>query len=515
MRNPTGLVILILGLWWVAGCGGNKPISQPPSQTSSVTSVTVSCVPASVQVAQTSQCTATIAGTGSYSSAVNWSAVSGAISSAGLYTASPTVPASGSDTVKATSTQDASKTGQVLITVTLPGTAGTCGGMSLGNNASLNGFVPFPPTYAWNTNIANAPLDPNNTAITTASGFVGNYLHPDFSSVAGGNYGIPYEVVDSSTQPLVSVNVVAYPGESDVAHAPFPANAPIEGNPGNCVGGPGNYVGDQHVLILDRNRCILYETFNTKYCGGAWSADSETIWDMQSDEMRPWGWTSGDAAGLSIFAGLVRYDEVASGAIHHAIRFTLPHTKNDANGGYWVEPATHAAGTEWGVWPVMGMRIRLKASFNISTFSATNQVILRAMQQYGMILADNGSYFFFQGTPDPRWNDNDLSNLKSVPSSAFEVVQTTPTYPGWDTATAPTGTAPVINSFTATPSTVTAGTPVTLSWTTTNDSYDYIDLLGGVHGGNITITPAATTTYHLTATNQYGPTTQAVTVTVH
>jgi hypothetical protein len=383
--------------------------------------------------------------------------------------------------------------------------------MSLGNNASLNGFVPFPSTVAWNMDISSAPLDSNSAAI--AAGFSGN-LHPDFSSVAGGNYGIPYVVVDSSTQPVVPINVVAYAGESDVTYAPYPSTTPIEGTPGNCVGGPTNYIGDQHVIVLDRNRCMMYETFNTSVCNGAWSSDSETLWDIQNYEQRPWGWTSADAAGLPIFPGLVRYDEVAAGSINHALRFTLQNTKSDANGGYFVQPASHAAGSSSASMNIMGMRVRLKASVNISGFSAANQVILTAMKKYGMILADNGSNFFFQGAPDTRWDDNDLNNLKTIPGSDFEVVQMTPNYPGWDANSAPTGSAPSINSFTASASTVASGTSVTLSWSTSNDSYDFIDKLGGVRGGSITITPTATTTYTLNATNQYGRTTKQVTVTV-
>jgi hypothetical protein len=164
----------------------------------------------------------------------------------------------------------------------------------------------------------------------------------------------------------------------------------------------------------------------------------------------------------------------------------------------------------------MGMRIRLKASVDISGFSAANQVILTAMKNYGMIVADNGSNFYFEGTPDARWDDNDLGNLKNIPSSDFEVVQMTPAWPGWDANTAPTGAAPAINSFTASASTVAVGTPVTLTWTTTNDSYDFIDKLGGVRGGSVTFTPTAagTTTYTLNATNQYGRSTKAVTIVV-
>jgi hypothetical protein len=387
--------------------------------------------------------------------------------------------------------------------------------MSLGAMASLNGFVPFPSSYAWNTNIANAEVDPNSATIIGENQISGRYLHPDFSSVAGGNYGMPYMVVDSSTQPMVPIQVVAYASDSDVAYAPFPANAPIEGDIGNCVGGPNNYDGDQHVIVLDRNRCMLYETFNTAYCNGSWSADSETIWDMRSSEMRPWGWTSADAAGLSIFAGLIRYDEVAAGAIHHAIRFTLPATLKGGGSSYFVPPASHAAGNSTTSHAVMGMRIRLKADYDISGFSASNQVILNAMKHYGMILADNGGNLFFQGATDPRWDDDDLHKLNLVPGSAFEVVKmTNPSYPGWNANSMPTGNPPTINSFTATPSTVAAGTAVSLSWTASNDTYDFIDLLGGVHGGSITVTPSATTTYHLTATNQYGATTASVTVTV-
>ncbi len=430
-------------------------------------------------------------------------------------TFTPAGGGTGAVTIKATSTADATKSGTMVVTVTSSTTGQGCGNMSTGDNASLNGYVPFPAATAWNTDISGAPLDPNNSAITSAAGFAGLHLHHDFSSVAGGNYGIPYVVVDSSATPLVPISVVDYSSESDVAMAPFPLTAPIEGNPADCSGWPDTYIGDSHVLVLDRHACMLYETFNTHRCNGAWSSSSETIWDLKNYDRRPWGWTSADAAGLPIFPGLVRYDEVASGAINHAIRFTMQQTKNDANGGYFVEPASHAAGTVWGVSNVMGMRVRLKAGIDISGYSAANQVILRAMKKYGMILADNGSYFYFQGVPDPRWNDSDLVKLDSIQSSNFEVVQMTPQFPGYDSNTAPTGTPPTINSFAASASTVTAGTPVTLTWNTSNDSYDFIDVLGGVSGGSVSIAPTATTTYTLNATNQFGRSTMKVTVTVH
>ncbi len=437
----------------------------------------------------------------------------------GAISGTPAASSAGTASVAVTvtdSTQPTAQTATANLSLTIDPevSPSACGGMSTGDEASLNGFVPFPADSPWNTNIADAPLDPNNDAITSAAGFAGLHLHHDFSSVAGGDYGIPYVVVDSSVTPLVPINVIDYASQSDVADAPFPITAPIEGSPADCDGWPDTYIGDAHVLVLDRNTCFLYETFNTHRCNGQWNASSETIWDMQNVEMRPWGWTSADAAGLPIFAGLVRYDEVAAGAINHAIRFTMQQTKDDANGGYFVEPGTHAAGTVWGVSNVMGMRIRLKASFDISGYSAANQVILTAMKNYGMIVADNGGYFFFQGAPDPRWDDNDLENLDSIQSSNFEVVQMTPAWPGWDANTAPTGQPPTITSFTASSSTVTAGTPVTLAWNTENDSYDFIDVLGGVHGGKVVVTPTATTTYTLNATNQYGRSTMAVTVTV-
>ena len=403
-----------------------------------------------------------------------------------------------------------------MLSATCCAHAQTCSGMSLGANASLNGFVPFPAANAWNTNIASAPVDPNSAAIVAAPGFAGLHLHHDFGSTATG-YGIPYVVVDSTTTPAVPINVIDYASESDVVVAPYPANAPIEGAPADCAGWPDTYEGDDHALVLDRARCILYETYNTNRCNGQYNASSETIWDMENYESRPWGWTSADAAGLSIFAGLVRYDEVAAGAIHHAIRFTMQQTKDDANDGYFVPPASHAAGTLWGVSNVEGMRIRLKASFDISGYSAANQVILTAMKDYGMILADNGGYFFFQGAPDPRWNDDDLTNLDSIGSENFDVVQMTPEFPGWDSATAPSGALPVINSFTASASSVTSGSPVTFTYTATGDSYDYIDMIGPIAAGgtSVVINPTATQTYTLYSTNAYGQTASSpITVTV-
>src|SRR6201995_3194808 len=306
-----------------------------------------------------------------------------------------------------------------------------CSTMTVGNNGALNGFVPS-PNDAWHQDITNAPIDPNSAKIITTSGdLAGANLHPDFSSIAGGGYGIPYTVVDSSQITGVAFPIIAYPDESDITLVPIPANLPIEGNPSSCP-----TTGDaRHALILDRNKCVIYELYQATPCNNAWSATQLTTWDMKSTEQRPYTYTSADAAGLSVFEGLVRYDEIVAGSINHAIRFTAQHTKDDANNGYFTAPATHAAGNLWGTDNIIGMRIRLKADFDISGFSSTNQIILKAMKQYGMILADNGSNLFFQGTPDARWNDNDLSALKAVPSTAFDVVQMAPVY---DAATIPT-----------------------------------------------------------------------------
>jgi hypothetical protein len=313
-------------------------------------------------------------------------------------------------------------------------------------------------------------------------------------------------VVDSSVTPPVPVTMTTYQSESDVALYPIPSTAPIEGFPPACT-----LNGDNHLLVIDKNKCWLYETWQTQLCTGTWSAANGAIWDLTNTEHRPYGWTSADAAGLPIFPGLVRYDEVAAGVINHAFRMTLAQTKSDANGGLFVAPATHAAGNNSGTGNIMGMRLRLKASFDISSYSAANQVILTAMKNYGMIVADNGSNMYFQGAPDAHWDDNDLSALKAIDASNFDVVQMGTQY---DDATAPTGAVPAISSFTASQTTVTAGTPVTLSWTVTNDSYDYIDVVGPVRGGTQTVTPAATTTYTLNSTNQYGRATMAVTVNV-
>jgi hypothetical protein len=281
---------------------------------------------------------------------------------------------------------------------------------------------------------------------------------------------------------------------------PIPGNASIEGDP--------NPSGDRHVLVLDNSNCFLYELFNSVPNGnGSWNADSAAVWDLLADEQRPWKWTSADAAGLPIFPGLVRYDEVASGQIPHAIRFTLPQSQ-----AAMIPPASHWAGNSTSPnAPPMGMRLRLKAGYDISGFSAGVQVILAAMKKYGLIMADNGSAMYISGAPDDRWDNDDLHNLSLVPASAFEVVQMSPVYTA---ANVPQGAAPGITSFTATPSSG-SGSSVTLSWSVSNASYVIVSpQAGAVRGTSVTVNPGQTTTYTLYATNQYGRNTATVTVNV-
>ena len=380
---------------------------------------------------------------------------------------------------------------------------GACNGMSLGKLASLNGFVPFPPDNLWNTDISGATVDPNSDNIINFIG-AGVTLHPDFGAglYAGQSIGIPYQVVGGA-QPKIGVRLDAYASESDHQPMPIPNNAVIEGYPA-----PGS--GDRHVLVLDRHGCWLYELYNAhRLTAPDWSADSAAIWDMTADEQRPLTWTSADAAGLPIFPGLARYDEVAAGTINHALRFTVPVTRQA-----FTPPASHWASSNTNPYaPPMGMRLRLKAEFDISGFSPANQVILTALKKYGMILADNGSAIYISGAPDSRWSNDDLGNLKTITASNFEVVLMDPVY---TSASVPSGPPPNIASFTANHHSITAGQPVTLSWSVSGASYNIISpLVGPVRGTSVSVTPAVTTTFFLRSTNEYGRTTSSVTVAVH
>ncbi len=284
-------------------------------------------------------------------------------------------------------------------------------GIGLGPGASLEGRRPFPDDNPWNTDISGAPVDANSSALIASCGL--RNLHPDFGTTwNGAPNGIPYIVV-GGTQPRVPV-VFDYADESDPGPYPIPSDAPIEG------GAAGT--GDRHVLIVDRDEWVLYELFaaHPREGGARWEAGSGAIFDLGSNELRPAGWTSADAAGLPIFPGLVRYDEVVEqGEIRHALRFTCPSTRRA-----YLPPARHWASsrTDPGL-PPMGMRVRLSADFDVSTFPTEARVILTALKRYGMFLADNGGGWYISGAPDPRWNDNALGTLKRVPSTAFEVIR--------------------------------------------------------------------------------------------
>jgi hypothetical protein len=380
--------------------------------------------------------------------------------------------------------------------------ASGCNQMSLGSGASLNGFVPFTPTSPWNQDISTAAVDSNSTAIISfIGGSIG--LHADFGSgqYQGSNIGIPY-VVAGNQQPQIPVNFTAYGDESDPGPMPIALNDPIEGDPN-----PGT--GDRHVLVLDNANCFLYEMDSSYPQATSWNADSAAVWDLLSNSQRPYTWTSADAAGLPIFPGLVRYDEVAAGAINHAIRFTLQHSR-----AAFIPPASHwAANSSSSLAAPMGMKLRLKANFDISHFSPANQVILKAFKKYGIIMADNGSSMYISGAPDPRWDNNDLHNLASVTASDFEVIQMSTVYTA---ANVPSGAAPHITSFTASSSSVSSGTQVTLSWQQTGAGYVIVSpQVGALRGSSVTVTPTATTTYTLYATNAFGQTKSTVTVTVH
>jgi len=283
--------------------------------------------------------------------------------------------------------------------------------VGLGPGGALAGRRPFPDDSPWNADVSAAPVDPRSDVLIESCGI--RNLHPDFGTTwNGAPNGIPYVVVDGD-QPGVDVTF-DYDDESDPGPYPIPPDPPIEGGSGSD--------GDRHVLIVDRDDWRLYELFAAYPVqgGGRWHAGSGAIFDLNSTALRPAGWTSADAAGLPIFPGLVRYDEVVEqGEIRHALRFTCPTTRRA-----YAPPARHWASSQTDPdLPPMGMRVRLRADFDVSGLSVEVQVILTALKRYGMFLADNGGGWFVSGAPDPRWDDDALGALKSVPSSAFEAVR--------------------------------------------------------------------------------------------
>jgi hypothetical protein len=265
----------------------------------------------------------------------------------------------------------------------------------------------LPYTNVWNKRVDALPVRSDSATLINRMG-LSRYLHPDFGSYAG--YGIPFNAVTTAT-PRSTVKFT-WPAESDPGPYPIPASPKIEGN-----GAPG----DRHLLMLDMGACKLWELYAAAKGSSGWSAGSGAIFDLRSNSLRPDGWTSADAAGLPIYPGLARYDDVAKGVIAHALRFTAPETRKAH-----IYPARHDAGSSTlASYPPMGLRLRLKASVNINAFGPQSKVILTALKQYGMILADNGSAYYVTGAPDPRWNDDDLHALHGITGSMFEVVNTT------------------------------------------------------------------------------------------
>ncbi|MGL5831396.1 MAG: S-layer homology domain-containing protein [Candidatus Altimarinota bacterium] len=277
-----------------------------------------------------------------------------------------------------------------------------------GSAPQIAGCQIFPSDNPWNTDISNYPIHPNSANYISSILSGRQNLHPDFGS--NPDYGIPWVTVDGS-QPLVQVNA-DYADESDFGMAPIPPNAPIEGG--------ADSDGDRHVIVLDKTNCVLYEMYYSFLEGNTWSVGSAAKFMLNSNALRPAGWTSADAAGLPILPGLVRYDEVAAGEINHAVRFTVSKSQRA-----YIHPATHwASSSTDSNRPPMGLRLRLKQDFDLSGYTGQSRVILEALKKYGMIMADNGSDWFITGDRNPNWDDEDLSQIKQVPGSAFEVVST-------------------------------------------------------------------------------------------
>ena len=273
-------------------------------------------------------------------------------------------------------------------------------GVALGN------LQVFPADNPWNTDILSEDTDPNSDNIIAS---IGNelYLHPDFGTVWESTpIGIPYNLVGKD-QPMKTISF-QYNSESDLGPYPIPPDALAESG------------SDRHILVIDTVNLKLYELFNAILDHDNWTAGSGAVFDLTSNALRPDFWTSADAAGLPVFAGLVRYEEVVEkGVINHALRFTVKNTRNS-----FIHPATHAASNSNNEnYPPMGMRVRLKAGFDITGFSTHIQVILKALKKYGMFVADNGSNWYISGGPDSRWNDDELGELKSIQGSNFEVVK--------------------------------------------------------------------------------------------
>ncbi len=303
------------------------------------------------------------------------------------------------------------KTGFTDTTTTTVAATNTCNAQL----SDIDNLQLFPADNSWNQDISSAKVDPYSSQIIAALGTA--RLKADFGKGLwdGAPIGIPYDVVCGS-QPKVKVKFRAndydgnYGSESDKGPYPIPADAPIE----------GNGTGDSHIIVIDKDNNILYELYNASLNNGQWEASSGAIFDLTSDKFRPAGWTSADAAGLPIFPGLVRFDEILAGHIDHPIRFTLQ--SSNVNPSY-ISPARHKVNSSGGQYSLpFGAKLRLKASFKIGSYPPHLQVILKAMKKYGIIMADIGSNMYISGVPDSRWNNDQLQKLGTVTAADFEVV---------------------------------------------------------------------------------------------
>jgi hypothetical protein len=269
----------------------------------------------------------------------------------------------------------------------------------------------FPATNAWNQRVDALPVAANSAQLIQSIG-LDTGLHPDFGSglYDGQPIGIPYDVVSKKTKRFRVA--FTYADESDKGPYPLPKSVHIEGGRAST--------GDRHALLIDKDACKLYELYALYPKGGGWTAGSGAIWNLLSNALRPAGWTSADAAGLPIFPGLARYDEVARGVINHALRFTAARTRRQ-----YVYPARHyASSSDDPSLPPMGLRVRLKASVDIASFPKQSRIVLQALKTYGMLLADNGSNWYISGAPNPRWSNDDLHSLGRITGSMFDVVDT-------------------------------------------------------------------------------------------
>ncbi len=269
---------------------------------------------------------------------------------------------------------------------------------------TVGGCAVFPADNPWNTDVRSAPRDPRSDRyIANIQAHGPGFLHPDFGANAA--YGIPFVVVPA-TQPRVAVRYTEYGDESDPGPFPIPAGAAIEGG------------RDRHVIVVQQGSCELFELYHSEPDGPGWAAGAGARFDLRSNALRTDTWTSCDQAGLPILPGLVRYDEVRAGAIRHALRVTFEHTQEG-----WIPPATHPGGDGDVDAPPMGLRLRLKASFDLGPYRGAARVVLEALRTYGMFTADTGGNWYLSGEANTAWNDGDLDQLKDVPGTAFEVVQ--------------------------------------------------------------------------------------------